>query len=98
MLSSSGHIAGIVNPPSKSAAHWTNDDPRADPELWLAGATRHGETWWEEWSRWIGTRAGARATPAPRGRKPRDVDPSPLFESYLVQVQTVVNAVDQLEK
>jgi predicted nucleotidyltransferase len=31
-------------------------------------------------------------------RKPRDVDPSPLFESYLVQVQTVVNAVDQLEK
>lgn len=31
-------------------------------------------------------------------RKPRDVDPSPLFESYLVQVQTVINAVDQLEK
>lgn len=67
VLSSSGHIAGIVNPPSKSAAHWTNDHPRADPELWLAGATRHGETWWEEWSRWIGARAGARATPAPLG-------------------------------
>jgi predicted nucleotidyltransferase len=31
-------------------------------------------------------------------RKPRDVDPSPLFESYLVQIQTVINAVDQLEK
>lgn len=31
-------------------------------------------------------------------RKPRDVDPSPLFESYLAQVQAVVNAVDQLEK
>lgn len=67
VLSSSGHIAGIVNPPSKSAVHWTSDRLPADADLWLAGATRHGETWWEEWSRWIGARAGARAAPAPLG-------------------------------
>lgn len=67
VLSSSGHIAGIVNPPSKSAAHWTNDPPQADADLWLAGATRHAETWWEEWSRWIDVRAGARAAPPPLG-------------------------------
>lgn len=67
VLSSSGHVAGIVNPPSKSAAHWTNDDLPADPDLWLAGATRHAETWWVEWSRWIEARAGERAAPPPLG-------------------------------
>src|SRR5262249_40989080 len=45
VLSSSGHIAGIVNPPSKSAVHWTNDRTVADPDLWLAGATKRNETW-----------------------------------------------------
>ena len=41
VLSSSGHIAGIVNPPSPKARHWTNDDVPPDPEVWLAGATEH---------------------------------------------------------
>jgi polyhydroxyalkanoate synthase len=59
VLSSAGHIAGIVNPPSKSAVHWTNDQLVADPEAWLARATKHQETWWEDWARWIAQRAGA---------------------------------------
>jgi polyhydroxyalkanoate synthase len=67
VLSSSGHIAGIVNPPSKNAVHWVNDRLLGDPELWLAGATRRGETWWEEWSRWIDVRAGERVPPPPMG-------------------------------
>ena len=67
VLSSSGHIAGIVNPPSKSATHWVNDHLRGDPELWLAGATQRAETWWEEWSRWIDARAGERVPPPPLG-------------------------------
>ncbi|HKA89841.1 MAG TPA: alpha/beta fold hydrolase, partial [Haliangiales bacterium] len=67
VLSSSGHIAGIVNPPSKSAVHWTNDRTVADPDLWLAGATKRNETWWEEWSRWIDARAGERGAPPPMG-------------------------------
>jgi polyhydroxyalkanoate synthase subunit PhaC len=67
VLSTAGHIAGIVNPPSKSAAHWVNDRLLGDPELWLAGATRKNETWWEEWSRWIDVRAGERVPPPPLG-------------------------------
>jgi polyhydroxyalkanoate synthase len=67
VLSSSGHIAGIVNPPSKNAVHWVNDRLLGDPDLWLAGATRRGETWWEEWSRWIDLRAGERVSPPPMG-------------------------------
>jgi len=67
VLSNSGHIAGIVNPPSKNAAYWTNDRLLGDPELWLAGATQRRETWWEEWSRWIDVRAGERVAPPAMG-------------------------------
>jgi polyhydroxyalkanoate synthase subunit PhaC len=58
VLSTSGHIAGIVNPPSPKAKHWTNEDIPADPEDWKAAATLHDETWWEDWARWIGERGG----------------------------------------
>ena len=67
VLSSSGHIAGIVNPPSKSAVHWVNERKVDDPELWLAGATKRQETWWEEWARWIAVRAGEKVAPPPMG-------------------------------
>ena len=60
VLSTSGHIAGIVNPPSPKAKHWTNDIRSDDPEQWLAGASLQDETWWEDWTQWIGTRAGKR--------------------------------------
>jgi polyhydroxyalkanoate synthase len=69
VLSSSGHIAGIVNPPSKTAVHWTNDKPAKDPDEWQASAAKHTETWWEEWARWISVRGGARKTPQPIGSK-----------------------------
>jgi polyhydroxyalkanoate synthase subunit PhaC len=69
VLSSSGHIAGIVNPPSKTAVHWTNPGLPADPEAWLLGATKHQQTWWEDWARWIGERAGTRRAPPTLGSK-----------------------------
>ena len=58
VLSTSGHIAGIVNPPSPKAKHWTNDDLPPDPEDWKAGAQLRDETWWEDWARWIAERGG----------------------------------------
>jgi polyhydroxyalkanoate synthase len=64
VLSNAGHIAGIVNPPSKNAIYWTNDKLVADPDAWQAEAIKHDETWWEEWARWIAKRAGAHR-PAP---------------------------------
>jgi poly[(R)-3-hydroxyalkanoate] polymerase subunit PhaC len=67
VLSSSGHIAGIVNPPSKKAAHWSGDGRHADPDAWLASAKQHGESWWEEWARWIARRAGEHVPPRPPG-------------------------------
>jgi polyhydroxyalkanoate synthase len=53
VLSASGHIAGVVNPPGGKYGHWVNDENPATPEEWLAGATPHPDSWWPVWQRWI---------------------------------------------
>ena len=58
VLSSSGHIAGIVNPPSPKAKHWVNDSLPADPHEWKANAQMVNATWWQDWTTWIGEHAG----------------------------------------
>jgi polyhydroxyalkanoate synthase len=67
VLTSSGHIAGVVNPPGKSAAYWVGGPASDSPEVWQAGATRHQDTWWNDWTRWIASRAGHRQPPPPLG-------------------------------
>jgi polyhydroxyalkanoate synthase subunit PhaC len=63
VLSSSGHIAGIVNPPSPKSKHWTNESTPPDPQQWLSAAEEHQSSWWEDWATWIAERAGARQKP-----------------------------------
>ncbi len=58
ILSTQGHIAGVVNPPSPKAQHWISDERPADPEQWRDGAQLVDETWWIDWAEWIGARAG----------------------------------------
>lgn len=56
VLGGSGHIAGIVNPPSANKyGYWTNDVKKnpAKPDDWLAGATQHEGSWWNDWQAWI---------------------------------------------
>jgi polyhydroxyalkanoate synthase len=61
VLSQSGHIAGIVNPPSKGKyGHYTNDGPLDDPDAWKASATFHPGSWWPRWGEWLAARSGAR--------------------------------------
>ena len=61
VLSYSGHIASLVNPPGNPKAHyWTGSPPGADPEQWLAGAEKHQGSWWEAWAGWVTARAGQR--------------------------------------
>ena len=67
ILSESGHIAGIVNPPSKDKyGHWTNDDLTLPSDAWLAGAEKHDGSWWPRWQAWIAPRSG----PMIRARTP----------------------------
>jgi polyhydroxyalkanoate synthase subunit PhaC len=60
ILSESGHIAGIINPPSKGKyGHYTNDGPVAGtPEDWKASATYHQGSWWPRWGEWLAARSG----------------------------------------
>jgi polyhydroxyalkanoate synthase len=58
VLSSSGHIAGIVNPPNPKAKHWVNDSLPADPQEWKANAQLVNATWWQDWTAWIAERGG----------------------------------------
>ena len=67
VLSSAGHIAGIVNPPSPKSTYWTNEELPADPDAWLEAATKHRGSWWEDWAGWIGDRAGEMKPPPPVG-------------------------------
>ena len=57
----SGHIAGVINPPSKNKrSHWI----RADGQLpktyaaWLEGAEEHAGSWWPDWAAWLKGHAG----------------------------------------
>jgi polyhydroxyalkanoate synthase len=59
ILSESGHIAGIINPPSKGKyGHWTNPGPMTTPEEWQAGAEKHAGSWWPRWADWLAARSG----------------------------------------
>ena len=54
MLSASGHIAGVVNPPPKTKyGHWENENLPPNPDDWLAGATYYPKSWWPVWETWI---------------------------------------------
>jgi polyhydroxyalkanoate synthase len=61
VLSSGGHIAGIVNPPGPKAWHEAADEnhpvPR-DPETWRRSGTKQNGSWWEDWTKWSSARAG----------------------------------------
>ncbi len=59
VLSTSGHIAGIVNPPSPKAKHWVNEGPiLADALEWKAAAELREGTWWDDWTTWIAKQGG----------------------------------------
>jgi len=77
VLSTSGHIAGIVNPPSPKAKHWTNENLPADPQEWKKNATLQDGTWWDDWAIWIARQGGPKVA-APR--KPGSKD-YPVIES-----------------
>jgi polyhydroxyalkanoate synthase len=55
VLSGSGHIAGVVNPPSSGKyQYWTNDNIKdTSVAQWLKGAQEHKGSWWPDWRAWI---------------------------------------------
>ena len=59
MMAGSGHIAGVINPPSaKKYQFWTNDKPAETLDEWRAGATETPGSWWHYWDRWLAPKSG----------------------------------------
>jgi polyhydroxyalkanoate synthase subunit PhaC len=67
VLSSGGHIAGIVNPPGPKAWYEAGEDNPPDPVGWREAAKRHDGSWWEDWAAWAGARAGRLIAPPRMG-------------------------------
>ena len=58
-LAESGHVAGVVNPPTKiKYGHYTNSKNPSSLEEWKQTAEYHKETWWPAWEKWLATRSG----------------------------------------
>ena len=54
VLAGSGHIAGVVNPPSaQKYQYWTNEGPADTLAGFVAGATETKGSWWPDWTRWL---------------------------------------------
>lgn len=67
VLSTSGHIAALVNPPGNPKASFqTNKAAPGDPAEWLAGAETHQGSWWPDFVTWLTDHGGA-TQPAPEG-------------------------------
>jgi polyhydroxyalkanoate synthase len=58
VLSASGHIAGVVNPPGSKYGHWENDNNPPTAEEWFATATGVPDTWWPAWEEWVSQYSG----------------------------------------
>ncbi|MBA2441635.1 MAG: class I poly(R)-hydroxyalkanoic acid synthase [Rubrobacter sp.] len=65
-LANSGHIAGMINPPSKGKGRYRvaeDGDSFESAEEWRDSATEHEGSWWEDWTAWLGERSGELTSP-----------------------------------
>ena len=83
VLSGSGHIAGMINPPAANKyGYWTNDKLPPKPDAWLKGARQHEGSWWPHWVDWLkpylGPQVAARAVGKAEGKgRLKAIEPAP---------------------
>jgi polyhydroxyalkanoate synthase len=82
LLAGSGHIAGVVNPPSAGKyQYWVGDSTAPSLKEFVAGATEHPGSWWPHWLAWLhaqsDARVPARGKRAPGGKGDRVIEDAP---------------------
>ena len=58
VLTSGGHIAGIVNPPGPKGWYQVSDDTPTTPEAWRKTADKQAGSWWTDWAQWSTATSG----------------------------------------
>ncbi|MEI7668946.1 MAG: class I poly(R)-hydroxyalkanoic acid synthase, partial [Pseudomonadota bacterium] len=79
VLAASGHIAGVINPPSKNKySYWTSDKLPVSPDDWFSSAKEEKGSWWNDWQKWIETQ-GSEKVPArmPGDGKLKSIEDAP---------------------
>ncbi len=78
VLTSAGHIAGVVNPPSPKSRHWVGSEKQPSPDDWLCAAQQRQGSWWETWTDWAAIRGGPHRLPPALGSEKHPAgDPAP---------------------
>jgi polyhydroxyalkanoate synthase len=83
VMGSSGHIAGVINPPAaKKRSHWLREDGKFpnDVNEWVGGAEELPGSWWDDWAAWVASHAGKKiAAPKSYGKSPKykAIEPAP---------------------
>jgi polyhydroxyalkanoate synthase len=85
VLASSGHIAGMINPPGGKGFYWTGESrkPAATAVEWKQSAKRHEGSWWTDWCRWLSRRSGSRVRPPSVNAKHKPLQDAP--GSYVLE-------------
>ncbi|HET6521871.1 MAG TPA: class I poly(R)-hydroxyalkanoic acid synthase [Geminicoccaceae bacterium] len=79
VLAGSGHIAGVVNPPTANKyGYWIGEGrlPK-DPEAWLESAAYSEGSWWPDWVAWLAPQSG----PKVPARKPGEGGLKPIEDA-----------------
>jgi polyhydroxyalkanoate synthase len=77
-MAGSGHIAGVVNPPTKPKyQYWSDGPPEGKFDDWVAKAKETAGSWWPDWLAWLAAQA-PKKVPA---RKPGDGKLKPLCDA-----------------
>lgn len=78
MMAGSGHIAGVVNPPSANKYQfWANTKPAATLDEWRAGAVETPGSWWHYWDKWLAPKSGKKV----KARVPGDGKLKPIEDA-----------------
>jgi len=81
VLSSEGHITGIINPHSEGSRrkYWSGEaELPEEPEAWLRRQEERRGSWWPDWTAWLSQHDNSRRPPPPLGNRkypPRDRAP-----------------------
>ena len=78
VMAGSGHIAGVVNPPSLNKyQYWTGQKPVGDFEQWVENAKENPGSWWPHWHAWIRSKDDREVSARKPGEKTKALEDAP---------------------